>query len=250
MENINLGVWETFTREIRNHLRNDNVNNFFNWPIIINTMVAGVDDAEIHYLENSKNWNKWQQTINESILKPDSHPKYPQSSRNNLHHAYSLDVMMNETNYSLSDFKTIVEFGGGYGNMCRLIKNWNLNCEYYIYDIPELLEIQKNYLEKNSIGNTHLIKEFDKVENLNTPSLFLGLWSISETPVSERKKMLDNLKALQCDVIFIAMGGMFFSENNLEWLEREITPNLSNYTTKLIRIPHGTDMFYFVAVKK
>lgn len=248
MSELNLGVWEGFTNQIKHHLQNDAIQNFMNWPIIQNTMIAGVDLTEFEQLKASKNWELWEPKLGETVLKPNTYNLFPNSSTNNMHHAYSLNVMMEHLGCDLSDFNTIIEFGGGYGNTCRLFKVWG-ESDYFIYDIPELIDIQKFYLENNGVKNVTFLSGLDKVDELKGKSLFLGLWSISETPVSERNFMLENLKFFDCDSIFIAMGGSFFNENNLDWLNTIIIPKLNElgFKHELIKIGHGVDMFYFVA---
>jgi hypothetical protein len=252
MSNINLGIWEDFNNQIKGHLAGDNINNFMNWPIINQTMIAGVDLVEFDYLKKSKYWDKWSTKLDESVFKPNSFRLFPASSTNNMHHAYSLNVMMEYLNLELNQFGTVVEFGGGYGNTCRLFKKWGHNGQYIIYDIPELIKIQKHYLESNKItNNVTFLSGLDIINNFKDNSLFLGLWSISETPIFERNRMLDNLKFYDCENIFIAMGGSFFGENNITWINEEIIPNLNNlgYEHKLHRIEHGNEMYYFMAKK-
>lgn len=245
----NLGVWEAFRDTIKNHLANDNINNFHNWHVLQSTMIAGVDEIEYQTLNESPYWSIWGQHLSESILKPNSYYNFPSSSTNNMHHAYSLDVMMRHLNIPLNEFGTIIEFGGGYGNTCRLIKRWGHNKDFYIYDIPELIIIQKHYLSSNGINDVQFKAELDTIPIPEGKSLFLALWSISEVPVPERAGMLQRLKFFECENIFIAMGGSFYSENNIEWLETSVYPRLKElgYTFDLHRIAHGQDMFYFVA---
>lgn len=251
MDNINLGTWEGFKNSIKNHLENDNLDNFFNWPILINTMIAGVDNVEFETLKESKFWDTWNLTLDETSFRANTFSGFPSSSTNNIHHAYSLDVMMKNFNIKLNDFNTVLDFGGGYGNIGRLFKKWGHKNKYIIYDIPELSVIQKHYLNKCGVSDVILTSGFDEHPIPEKNSLFLGLWSITETPISERKKLLEILNFFSYDHIFIAMGGFFFNENNLEWLENEIIPKLKElgHDTKLIKIEHGNDMFYFASQK-
>lgn len=253
MDSINLGTWEGFKKSIKNHLDNDNLDNFFSWPILINTMIAGVDDIEFETLKKSKYWNIWELTLDEPSFRANSFSKFPSSSTNNIHHAYSLDVMMNNFGVKLNEFNNVLDFGGGYGNTSRLFKKWGYdNKKYIIYDIPELSIIQKHYLNKCDIFDVILTSGFDKHPIPEKQSLFLGLWSITETPVYERKKILELLNFFEYDHIFIAMGLNFYNENNLEWLNLEIIPKLKelNHETNLIKIEHGDGMFYFLSKKK
>lgn len=250
MREINLGFWEEMKNGIQYHLKNDNIANFQNWREIQTTMIAGVDNIEYDYLLKCKNWDEWKNKLSENVLKPNSHAIFNQSSTNNLHHAYSLQRLMEESNYKLNEFDDIVEFGGGYGNVCRLFKTWGHQTQYYSYDIPELIEIQKYYLSKNNITNNVQFKtDYDVIDSVEGNSLFLAMWSVSEVPVSEREEILKNLRAFDCKTIFIAMGGMFQSEDNIAWLNQSIIPRLNSleYEHKLINIKHGVDMFFFVA---
>jgi hypothetical protein len=158
---------------------------------------------------------------------------------------------MEETGYILNEIDDVVEFGGGYGNVCRLFKIWGHNKKYYSYDIEELIQIQKYYLKENNINDVSFVKEHDVVDVVSGNSLFLGMWSISEVPVTERAVLLENLKFFECKNIFLAMGGMFQNENNIKWLNDTVIPRLelSEHKCKLIKIAHGIDMFYFIATK-
>jgi hypothetical protein len=256
MSNIDLGVWEHFKGTINQHLQNDDINTFYNWPVLQQTMVAGVDEVEFNHLNQSPWWPIWSETLHETALQPNSYNRFPSSSTNNMHHAYSLDVMMQQLNTPLNEFGIVIEFGAGYGNTCRLFKKWGHDKTYIIYDIPELISIQKHYFGANNITDVNYLSGLDGIafqqfEVNSKNSLFLGLWSISETPRHERKALLEQLGFYSCDNIFLAMGGTFYNENNLEWLNEEVIPRLEQegYTHKLIPIAHGSDMWYFVAQK-
>lgn len=249
MENISLGVWEDFTNKIKSNLENKDISTFMTWDILIHTMIAGVDSVEIEYLQN--NWNYWGDKIAETALQPNSHQKYPMSSTNNLHHAYSLQVMMDKFGLTLSDFKMVTEFGGGYGNTARLFRKCGFDGVYKIYDIPELCKIQDFYLKQNNVLDINLMMNSDSIKDVPKNSLFLGLWSISETPTSTREYYVESLKIMEHDHIFIAMGKEFYGENNIAWLSDKIIPELekNNYVCELTRISHGQGMYYFSAKK-
>jgi hypothetical protein len=250
---MNLGFWNSLRDGIRNHLKNENISNFQNWSEIQSTMIAGIQNVEYEYLIAEERWKLWKDKIKETTLKPNSHSVCSESSTNNLHHAYSLQILMENIGYKLNEFDDVVEFGGGYGNVCRLFKIWGHNKPYYLYDIPELIQIQKYYLGKNDIiTNIYYKSDQDIINTIEGNSLFIGMWSISEVPMAERAQLLENLKFFECRNIFLALGGQFQSENNTNWFNTVIIPkfDLLGYNSKLIRIAHGKDMFYFIATKK
>ncbi len=251
MENLSLGVWDGFTDKIKNYLQTKDISTFIYWDILIYTMISGVDDIEVNYLSNSKNWDFWVKNLKEDVLKPNSHHIYNFSSSNNLHHAYSLQVMMDKLNCSITDYNFVTEFGGGYGNMARLFKKCNNNVRYNIYDIPELTQIQKYYLKQNNINDIIYLNNDDVIDKVLDKSLFIGLWSITETPIENRDYYIEKLKMMDHNTIFIAMGDMFYNENNMEWLTKIIIPKLSEkgFNCDIIKIEHGNGMFYFLANK-
>lgn len=251
MENYNLGVWENFTNRVKKLIESNDLSTFMTWDVLINTMIAGVDNVEIDYLVNSKNWDFWLKNLEETVLKPNSHPIYSFSSTNNLHHAYSLQILVDKLNKELSDFKFVTEFGGGYGNMARLFKKINKDIVYNIYDIPEFNKIQNYYLKENGINDVMFLNNSDTINEVLNKSLFLALWSISETPISNRLYYINNLKMYEYDTIFIAMGETFYGENNMVWLTNEIIPKLESldFKCELIKIEHGNGMYYFLANK-
>ena len=253
MNEINLGFWEGMREGIRKHLVNDDIKTFQQWHEVQSTMVAShVHNAEYEYLISCSNWDLWKEKLKEDKLKPNSHVIFSESSTNNLHHAYSLEKLMEKTGYKLFEFGDVVEFGGGYGNVCRLFREWEHDKKYYSYDIPELIQLQKYYLNEYGVSDNIFFKtEHDIIDTVEGNSLFLGMWSLSEVPIDERAQLLENLKFYDSKNIFLAMGGVFQQENNLKWLNDVVIPRLEklNYSHKLISIEHGIDMFYFVATK-
>lgn len=249
MKEIKLGAWEDFRQNIKNLIKEKDLSTFASWPILLGTMIAGVDDREVEYLKNSKNWEFWLKNLKEDAFKPNSHHIYSFTSTNNLHHAYSLQIMMENLEIELKDFSLITEFGGGYGNMARLFRKCEFKNELYIYDLPELLQIQKYYLDANKINDVNLISDGSLIKNIPKGALFIALWSITETPTETRDYYIDNLKIIEYDNIFFAFGDKFINEDNMTWLEQKLIPKLkeNNFSYKTIKIPHGNGMYYFSA---
>ena len=247
---IDLGKWEEFKDIVKNYLETRDISTFPTWDILNRTMIANVDQVEIDYIE--KKFDYWRDKMEESILKPNSHNIYKTSSTNNLHHIYSLQVMIDNLNVDLSDFSTVTEFGGGYGNVARIFRKCGFKGDYRIYDIPEFCKIQDFYLKQNSINDIYLLSKDDKINKVDEKSLFIGLWSITETPIETRQYYIDNLKILDHDNIFIAMGDYFYDENNMSWLNDTIIPQLNEkkYMCQIIKIEHGNGMYYFCAKRQ
>lgn len=105
-------------------------------------------DREFQYLKGRPDWKSvWEDVIREdSVGSPKPCKGYRQSSGNRVHQAYHLARFEKETGLSVSRFPLIVEFGGGYGNLCRLIHKLGFKGRYIIFDLPEFVALQKFYL--------------------------------------------------------------------------------------------------------
>jgi putative sugar O-methyltransferase len=120
-------------------------------------------------------------------------------SVNNLHHIQHLVKYYEVTGHTFTDHSSYVEFGGGYGNFCRLIKSINKNSTYIIVDLPALLGVQYWYLssilDANEIvvcrrditlGKINLVSSIDflsgQILNIPLASSFISTWALSETP--------------------------------------------------------------------
>jgi hypothetical protein len=77
------------------------------------------------------------------------------TSENSIHQSFHLSSYKQYTTKDIADSQTIVEWGGGYGCLARIVKNINPTCTYIIMDLPELNALQYVYL--SSIFGTESI---------------------------------------------------------------------------------------------
>jgi len=120
---------------------------------------------------------------------------------NDLHHLYHLCRYQNSIGFGSSPLD-IVEWGGGYGNMCKVFSYCfeELIGSYTIFDLPTMNTIQQKYLEQMGIEGVELLdstteSSFNKSVD---PSLFLSTWALSECPITtidfinKKSNFLDN----------------------------------------------------------
>jgi len=116
-----------------------------------------------------------------------------------IHHAYHLASYKTTVGKSFESFGNIVEWGGGYGDMARLIRRLNAECTYTIIDLPELSALQYIYLhtllgdDVNLITSENRQVKHGKVnivpvgrimngETILSAQAFLSTWAITESP--------------------------------------------------------------------
>lgn len=150
---------------------------------------------------------------------------------NEIHHLFHLESYFNSTKKKFEETNCIVEWGGGYGNICKLIKGLNTNdMTYIIIDLPIFSDIQKKFLEQNNIesvivedqiilGKINLLS-VDKLDIIkeycskNKVDSFITTWGLSESS-AESIQFCDSIGLFDCDNILVALGQHqeFFNES-------------------------------------
>jgi hypothetical protein len=142
--------WELWRRDIKNNFSKNLPIYFLHNHIISKTMVFGLRKYQKNklLLIESCFQNEYVKTmLRESFIGFPiiSNLKYL-SSENTIHQAFHLSSYYNLTNKNFVDSQRIVEWGGGYGCLARMVKKINPKCTYIIMDLPELSVLQYVYL--------------------------------------------------------------------------------------------------------
>ncbi len=137
----------------------------------------------------------------------------------------------------------ILEFGGGYGSMCRLAHNLGFRGDYIIYDFPEFCALQTFFLKSiglpvcksGSSKGIRCLSDIDVLQQLLgehgpgfTNSLFLATWSISETSLELRDSIFNLVK--QFGLYLIACQNSFGEVDNKDYFgkwRREYSLNMN-----------------------
>lgn len=250
-ESISLGTstWENFRREIRTKILEGYLSDFLNWNVIQQSMFHEAN--EIEYLEVMKNPLLSISVKESNVGNPKPYFLDNSTSGNLIHNAYSVVKLFNKLKDPQKELKRIIEFGGGYGSMCRLFRNMEFSGKYIIFDLPEFSALQKFYL--NSI-NTKYIKntifagkeDMNKYSNDSLGTLFIATWSFSEMPLELREEILNNLKFNYC---IIAFQNQFDGIDNLKYFNNFIK-KYKNINFDLSPIKHLEGNYYLIGTKK
>lgn len=121
------------------------------------------------------------------------------TSHNMVHQLYHIARYTKKKGYERwTETKSFVEWGGGYGNFCRIVKKTNPWATYTIIDLPLMLLIQKRYLSEvfspdiiAVIGPGEPI-QLDKINLVSSThwkqvdikaGMMVSTWALSESPV-------------------------------------------------------------------
>ena len=120
---------------------------------------------------------------------------FPLASPNTIHKGYHLSMLKRHLNIFVDDLDFLADFGGGYGNFCRVVHNLGFAGKFTIVDFPDMHIIQKFYLEHTTPGmdlyDIDWISVSD-IESYTVPdnrSLFVATYSLNETPLNVRGKI-------------------------------------------------------------
>ena len=249
--------WETFKRTAYNFILKNNFHNFLNWPIIKKTMFvieANYLNFELNYIKNSN--KNFQKILPEDLWGTPTPSELDRStSGNRIHHTYLIAKYETETNLSINTFKTIFEFGGGYGSFARLIHRLNFDGIYIIFDFDIFNIIQYNYLEKFGynvyvqseiyIGNgiylfndLNVLNKFTK--NINV-DLFIATWSLSESDLTTRNNIQNILT--NSSHYLLAFQSEFDSIDNIDYFRNKLSKQNMNIK-KLDHMGNGQNYLF------
>ena len=190
------------SKKIRNFLRIDFIQQMF---FVHNRLYIY---KQLKFLKNDKkNWIKWRKLLTEDrIGNPIKYFLYPISSGNRIREVFHLKNFFDFTGFHYNRYDLILEIGGGYGNMARLFNKINKNTKFIIYDTKEVNLLQYYYLKMNHVkvsfdyskrANVYLVNSIKNLrfilaknkKNYLKKKLLIANWSLSETPISLRKKL-------------------------------------------------------------
>jgi hypothetical protein len=152
----------------------------------------------------------------------------------------------------------IVEFGGGYGSLCRIVHKLGFKGKYIVFDLPEFVALQKFYLGSLAMplieakdvaaGRRGILCTSDlSVLGSVTPqeaqtSLCIATWSLSETGEAFREQVVALPAVDGADAYLIAYQNDFEGVDNprffdawrarktgIRWVHSEISHMPGNF---------------------
>lgn len=255
-------LWKTFRGDILHQLLSADPSSFCQWKTIKKTMFHNgvMVSPELNFLKSYK-WEVWKNVLSEDgVGSPQPSSVLEHSSGNLIHGVYHVSQLFSKFNIPIDRIKNIVEFGGGYGNMCRIFYKLGFKGNYIIYDFPELNILQEYFLsqlaytppisygyvgEKNIslISDIELFPESFNSDGLN---IFIATWSISECGIEFRDKVVSRLGDI--DYFLIAYQKNFEGIDNIKYFKDSIMDKEGYYWVNY-EISHGLGNYYLLGKK-
>lgn len=174
--------WEYWRWDLWRRAQQDKPENFTKWPCVRHTMLVdhwwpGPMLQEVEHVTGIPN------VISSKFNVSDS--------RNLIHQAYHILRWQDVTGKRIADMQSIYEFGGGYGAMALVCNRLGFKGDYYIYDLPEFVLLQRWYLGEHDVTNVKWVGHSAE----NTVDLFIACYSLSETNYNNRDYTLQRMKS-------------------------------------------------------
>jgi len=198
-------MWKQHALNIKKHMRHEPIENFLNWSTIQATMFVGNGADYIKDEYDELMGAGWENIIAETrVGNPEIYNGH--TSGNLIRQAYHIKQWQDHTGKQVKNLKCIMEVGAGYGALRLIIDRLGFSGKYVIVDIPEVIELQKYYFQR-----CQLQAEF----NVDcSPDLLIGLFSLSEMAVDERKKILGSCAPMHH---LIAFQAVFYGIDNMKY---------------------------------
>ena len=144
--------------------------------------------------------------------------KYPFFSSQTIMHLINIISIYDCFGKKFLNYKSIVDFGGGYGGLARCLCQLSSHYIIHIVDLPEMLKVQKNYINKTS-NFYDRITFVSNTKTLNTKyDLFNASFSFSE--ISENKRSnVENFILKKCDRFHIIYQNNFNNLDNIKYMK-------------------------------
>jgi hypothetical protein len=242
--------WDAYKKKIKHEFNNSRAA-FLRQPTISYAMHPNQQDLAKNYLQEMAK-NKFAQAKILSRLhdiplgKPFLCQTFPIASPLSIQHAWYIFLLYKHFNLFVPDsgLKHVFEFGGGYGNFCRLLYSFGYSGEYIILDLPEMHAIQKYFLglaiperiKQNLIKFTGLKNK--NLKKIQSPSLFFATFSLSEAPLIVRIQMEPHFKNFS--YLFISYNRSFGGIDNTEYFKGLLIMLDEHFYIKTIKDPYKT----------
>ena len=254
--------WSENLVELRRLALEGDLRRFLRWDVVRRTMFVGHAPwvvKELRHLQRRKDFDAyWCPGIKESQI---GHPPpflYRRGTSGNLvHHAYHLARFEDLAATSVQKLEFVVEFGGGYGSMCRLFHQLGFAGTYVIYDLPDFSILQTYYLKSlglpiqkehgNGNNGIYCVSDMEQLKILASNrdrggrSMFIATWSLSECPLLLRAKVLETVGDI--DYWLFAYQEKFGKIDNVEYF-KNLRMNYARLEWHEERIHHLKGNYY------
>ena len=223
VKNIDNGLWDDFQKDIAKELKKFKTD-FLRGPVIAKTTCPSDTRHVSTYIQAFK--SKKDKAILDHLKDPEFGQPYTDRKNNvtlvTTQSLYYIKLMKDIFHIHIpTQITHVVDIGGGYGNMYRILNNMGYLQRYQIIDFPIMHRMQKYYTD-NTCSFTKNLEFIDlnmkKAKPEGGKSLLIATHSINEMPLAVRTPIEPYYK--NYDYIFINHNKRFNRIDNVEYFAK------------------------------
>lgn len=181
-------TWHRHRLSLREHAARDSFSDMLKWSTVVATMFVGTG-AVFTPIQLERLTPRYLDVIGEpGVGNPALYEGW--TSGNLIHQAYHLKQWEDATGKKVEELGEIFEIGGGYGAMALLCTRLGFRGRYIISDLPELVLLQKYYLNRCGVTGVEHVPDLS-----GEPDLLIALYSITEMEIPDRWRIMENVKS-------------------------------------------------------
>jgi len=246
---------------------------FMRWPSIGATMVHGATLGTYQTwwrLRRSADWRRvWRPALrHKQFGHPPPFPPMLSTNAMAIEHAAHLVRYRQDTGSDFHAADAIIEFGGGFGSMCRLVRALGFRGTYIIFDLPPILALQRFYLGMHGIAadgtgreavwlcpDLDLIRQ--RVAGMQSERVSLiSTWDLSEMPLAVRDRVTPLFGSEACAKVLMAYQPSFEGNDNRRYFSDLVAGTADRWTWRQTpvdrpdRPPSSRDSLYVFGVRR
>ncbi|HYF07830.1 MAG TPA: hypothetical protein VD970_09420 [Acetobacteraceae bacterium] len=249
--------WKETCEQLAHNAQSGDPRFFKRWPLIVATMVYRTTPETIGMYRKLRSLPAWSNGLGAAAAgpSPGGGPIFvpnPRIDTAALHYATHLEHFRQVTGRSLLDHACILEFGGGYGGMCRFADRLGFAGRYIIFDLPPVLALQRYYLGLGGLSAEYaaearqvLCHSLADVSRFVQPgTALLSTWALSEMPFELRTQIEDFISSQRSTAALFAYSKSWNGFDNLRYFEDLQARHADGWTWR--RTPIDDDRYYLV----
>lgn len=222
-----LPFWRATCEEMIETAATSDPRYFKRWRPIAATMVGRTNAYSLRNYWRLRNSTAWRRVWCDAIRLPaygHSAPFLadPRTDAITVQHATNLIHFEQVEGHPISVHACIVEFGGGYGSFCRLLRRTGFMGRYIIFDQPPILALQRYYLGLHGLDAEYateapiiLCSSLEEVKRFIKPDAALvSTWALSEMPPELRDDIEEFVNDQRANAVLFAYQEHFEGIDN------------------------------------
>jgi len=241
--------WSEFSAKLQKLAATEPIEDFLQWTDYLSIREHDGAYRLWHAIRKHPEWKRWEK-LARRVPWGNAHPLCLVRNgdpgvvaTSNVHHEMRFEGAIGERFWENLD--VVFEFGGGFGNACRMFREDGFRGSHVVLDQPVVREFQRAFLRLCGISVTTNVKLIDGCSLLterDIPALidllrgkrvgFLATWSLSEAPLELRAKLFPALHPCCCKYLIAA-----------QWPSHQREPHISNerYFTQFMQESGGAE---------